>query len=176
MIIESERIKLRDLNVDDAEDMFEYTSIPEVSKYVAWNPHKSISEDKDYIEKILSDKDGSSMYFGIDLCSRNKLIGCVHVYNNSLKHRRAEISYILSPNYWGKGYATEAVQTIIRWLFKNGYRRVQALCIDGNIRSERLMVRCGMSYEGTLKNYAILNDGQSYSMKIYSICQKHGEL
>lgn len=172
MRIECSRVILRELRISDSEDMFEYTCIPEVSEYLAWKPHTSQLQDREYIEKAVKSSGADSFYWGIALKSTGKLIGCVHVYNISRKHKRAEISYILNPGFSGSGYMAEAVREVICWLFENGYRRVQALCVDGHLKSEKLMIRCGMNYEGLLRKYALLKDGKSYDMKLYSICRE----
>ena len=170
MIIKSERLILRDLRITDANDMFEYTSIPEVSSFLLWSPHKSIKEDEDYILKCLQEQNESSFYLGTELKSERKLIGCNHVYHIDRKHMRAEISFVLSPYYQLKGYATEAVRTIIDYLFSQGFVRIQSLCDCENNSSEEMLKRCGTNYEGTLINYAILKDGKAHSMKMYAIC------
>jgi Acetyltransferases, including N-acetylases of ribosomal proteins len=171
--MKTERLIIRELKIEDALDMYEYTNKPEVSKFLTWEPHLNVEQDREFINKVLSNKDKESYYFGIVLAADlQKLIGCIHIYDVNERHKRCEISYILNPDYSGKGYATEAVAAVIKWIFMTlGLRRVQALCIEGNVKSECLMKRCGMQYEGLLKNYAVLKDGKSYSMKIYSICR-----
>lgn len=170
--MKTEHLMIRELKIDDALDMYEYTSKPEVSKFLTWEPHLNVEQDRKFIKKALSNKGKGSYYFGIVLVTDpQKLIGSIHIYDVNEMHRRCEISYILNPDYSGKGYATEAVKEVIKWIFTTlGLRRIQALCIEGNEKSECLMKRCGMQYEGLLKNYAVLKDGKSYPMKIYSIC------
>ena len=159
--MKTERLIIRELKIEDALDMYEYTSKPEVSKFLTWEPHLNVEQDREFINKVLSNKNKENYYFGIVLAADlQKLIGCIHIYDVNERHKRCEISY------------TEAVAAVIKWIFMTlGLRRVQALCIEGNVKSECLMKRCGMQYEGLLKNYAVLKDGKSYSMKIYSICR-----
>jgi ribosomal-protein-alanine N-acetyltransferase len=172
MRLECKNITLRKLRLEDTDDMYEYTCMPEISEYLVWHPHNSKIQDKEYIKTAIEKDGNESFYWGIELNHLQKLIGCIHIYNISSKHKRAEISYILNPKFSGKGYATESVWAAINWLFKNGFVRVQALCVEGHMKSEKLMIRCGMSYEGTLRNYAILKDGKCHSMKLYSICRE----
>lgn len=170
MQIKSERLLLRELRLTDAKDMFEYTSIPEVSKFLLWNPHKSIKEDEDYIRNCLQEENETSFFLGVELVSEKKLIGCIHVFHITRKHMRAEFSTILSPHYQSKGYATEAIRAIIGYLFREGFVRVQSMCDCENERSEEMLKRCGMTCEGILKNFAILKDGKAHPMKMYAIC------
>lgn len=63
--------------------------------------------------------------------------------------RNANIGYTLHPDYWGKGYATEAVQALIRYLFESfGVSRVEAELHPDNPPSARLLEACGLVYEG----------------------------
>ena len=170
MTIKSERLLLRNLCLNDAPDMFEFTSQPEVSQFLTWEYHKSIKDDERFIESCMANDSKLSYHIGIELVEERKLIGCIHVYGVSLLHKRAEISFIISPTFQGMGYGTEAVNTLIDNLFCQGFIRVQALCIPQNSKSEKLMIRCGMNKEGILRNYAILKDGRNYPMILYSIC------
>lgn len=168
--IESERLLLRALSIKDAEDMFAFTSLPESSAFLRWNPHISVEEDRTFIQNALRDED--SLYWGIQHKEMNKLIGNIHVYDIYYRDFRSEISYILHPRFYGNGFATEAVSAVIQYLFEQGLHRVQALCLDNHGQSEKLMVRCGMSYEGTLRSYAWVK-GKKHNMKVYSICKEN---
>ena len=65
-------------------------------------------------------------------------------YNHS-----GEIGYVLSPDYWGRGYATEAVDMILRFAFCNlGLHRVEAHYMPQNVASRHVMEKCHMQYEG----------------------------
>lgn len=173
MKINSERLILRDLSLDDASDMFAYTSRPSVSKFLTWEPHALVEQDYNFIEKALEANGYGEYYVGIELKEDRKLIGCIHIYNMSSQHRRCEISYILNPDYSGAGYATEAVNAINEWLMKEmNFVRIQAVCVMDNDKSEKLLKRCNMSYEGVLQNYAILKDGKSHPVKVYSKCRE----
>lgn len=167
--IASRRLILRPLTVEDAEDMFAFTSLSASSTFLRWEPHTSVEEDVRFILNAL--KDEESLYWGIEHKDAGKIIGNIHVYNIHFRDYWAEISYILHPYYYGNGYATEAVCTIIQYLLKKGLNRVQALCLAEHEQSEKLMVRCGMSYEGTLRDYAVVK-GKKHDMKIYSICKE----
>lgn len=166
--IRSERLLMRPLSIEDAEDMFDFTRLPESSAFLQWKPHISVEEDTCFIQNALQDKD--SLYWGIQHLTMGNLIGNIHVYDLQIKNLRAEISYILHPKFAGRGFATEAVRAVIQYLFEHGLNRIQALCVDGNDRSEKLMLRCGMSYEGTLRSYAWVRN-KACDMKMYSICK-----
>ena len=71
----------------------------------------------------------------------------LHAWDQS--NRRAEIGYHILPGYWGQGYATEATRAMLRWGFENlNLHRIQSDCTEGNLASERVMLKCGFTYEG----------------------------
>jgi RimJ/RimL family protein N-acetyltransferase len=70
-----------------------------------------------------------------------------------------ELGYYLSPKYWGKGYAAEAVGGLTRWCFETwpGLQRVQASTYEFNEASGRVLLRCGFTREGTRRRSAVKN-------------------
>ena len=61
----------------------------------------------------------------------------------------ADTSYMLSPKYWGQGIMTEVLQAILNYAFNEiELNRVQAEVFDGNIVSEKVLIKCGMRLEG----------------------------
>ncbi len=168
-MIKTDRLLLRPLRIEDADDMFEYTSNPKSNCFLTWEVHTSVKQDVKFIENALRKEKNGNIFWGIVLADNEKLIGCSRIYDISDKHKRCEISYIINPDYSGKGYATEALNALIDWAFKDLHmNRVQALCLEENKTSEQVMKKARMTCEGTLRNYAVLRDDKSYSMKIYS--------
>lgn len=84
-------------------------------------------------------------------------------------HRSAEIGYILSPDYWGKGLAAEAANELIKFGFnKMDLVRIQAKCFAEHIASQRVMEKAGMNYEGTLRKELFIKE-KHRDIKLYSI-------
>lgn len=179
-MIMTDNLHIRRLSRDDASDMFEYTSNPEASKYLLWTPHISVEQDKQFINKVLCENDEKVKYFAIALKdyyttegSQEKLIGCIRVYDIDTRNKSCEISYIINPVYSKRGYGSEAVSAVIRWLItEGGMYRIQALCVEDNVGSELVMKKCNMLYEGTLKSRVILKDGKRHSMKLYAFVKE----
>jgi [ribosomal protein S5]-alanine N-acetyltransferase len=79
----------------------------------------------------------------------NPVIGMCGAYPWERSDRHVDIGYHLLPSHWGQGYATEATRAVIRWCFENlDVHRIQADCTDGNIASERVLLKCGFTLEG----------------------------
>ena len=61
-----------------------------------------------------------------------------------IKNDEVEVGYCLHPDYWNKGYATEALEIAIKELFRIGYKTVMAAHFIENPASGRVMQKCGM--------------------------------
>ena len=71
-------------------------------------------------------------------------------------NRKIEVGYALARPYWGKGYMTEIMRTVIDWaLTQPDIFRVQAFCDVENIASARVMEKAGMAREGLLRRYVV---------------------
>jgi RimJ/RimL family protein N-acetyltransferase len=87
--------------------------------------------------------------WGITLHGDDRLIGMCGAYQWNRSNRRIDIGYHVRPAHWGHGYATEAARAIIDWCFQNlDLHRIQADCTDGNLASERVLLKCGFTVEG----------------------------
>jgi len=171
--IETERIILRKMSLNDAKDMFEYAQDPTISKYTGWYPHNSIQDSKLFLRyTINSYKNNQVSNWGIVHKADQKFIGTAGFIDWNIEHARAEIGYTLSRKYWGKGYMTEVVNAIIYFGFRTMIlNRIEARCIIENIASARVMEKVGMKYEGVLRECMFMK-GKYRDLKIYSIIKE----
>ena len=171
-IMETERLILRKFELSDAEDVYNnYASHDEVSKYVTWQTHKSINDTIAYLNNVvIPDYENEYTYrWAIVLKETGKVIGCIDVVHKNVEKQRAEIGYVLSDYYWGQGLMPEAGKAVVKYLFEEGFNRIQALHDEENPKSGRVMQKIGMEYEGTLKQYEKRSDGKFSNCKIYAI-------
>lgn len=152
--IETERLILRDASVDDAEDMFEYAKLEEVTKYLSWKPHVSVKDSEkilDMLSKEAKEKDSYTLK-AIVLKENDKMIGTIdaRIFGDGLKD--AEFGYCLNPKYWNKGYMSEALKAFIQALHKErGVENVFGSFERENIASKRVMQKNEMYYYETVK-------------------------
>src|SRR4051812_24175912 len=117
-LLESERLILRKITLEDAEDFFEYASDPQVALYMSWLPHQSLEETRRLIETYVECyKAGKIAPWGIQLKAINKFIGTIGYSNWQTAHNRAALSYSIARPYWGQGIISEAVRVIIDFGF-----------------------------------------------------------
>ncbi|MDJ0554147.1 MAG: GNAT family protein [Microcoleaceae cyanobacterium MO_207.B10] len=168
--IETDRIIIRKMCLNDADDMFEYASDPEVSKYTGWYTHYSIEDTKLFLHHVINSYLNNQVSsWGIVHKLDEKFIGTLGFIAWNIEHARGEIGYALSRKYWGKGYMTEVVNAIIYFGFSRMMlNRIEARCAIQNIASARVMEKVGMKYEGILRQHMFMK-GKYRDLKIYSI-------
>ncbi|MBE4909925.1 GNAT family N-acetyltransferase [Bacillus luteolus] len=171
--LETERILLRKFNLDDVKDMFEYTSIPDVSNFVPWETHKSIEDSYGFINYILKQYEDSKLApWAIELKENQKVIGTIDFVAWYPQHRRAELGFILSKEHWGKGLIPEAAAKVIEFGFdRMNLNKIKAPCMVENVQSARVLQKLGMTLEGILKDEYFIK-GKLRDMAVYSILKK----
>lgn len=144
MIAETERLILRRYHEGDLQDLFEYLSD---AKVVEFEPYKQMSLDE--TKENLAWRIGTDEMIAVELKSSHKMIG--NVYMGKREFGALEIGYVFNRNYWGKGYALESCQTLIRQAFSNGIHRIYAECDPENIGSWKLLEALGFRREAHFK-------------------------
>lgn len=168
--LETERLRLRKLMLRDANDIFEYAGNPEVSRFVTWDVHRAVADSISFIRASLTQYDENNCGpWGIVFKENNKLIGTISFMGWNHLQNNAEIGYAMSSDYWNKGIMTEAMKVSLTFGFnKMNLHRIQARCLTDNFASEKVMQKCGMKFEGILRE-AIIKDGNYHDLKVYSI-------
>ncbi|MEK3887501.1 GNAT family N-acetyltransferase [Bacillus sp. FSL K6-3431] len=172
-VLETERLILRKITMADVDDIYKYGSNEVVSKYVTWDTHRSIMETKEFVAFVLSQYENKKVApWGMEYKENGKLLGTIDFVSWQPNHHRAEIGYVLSQAYWGKGLTTEAAKEIIRFGFeKMELTRIQARCLVENVGSQRVMEKVGMSFEG-ISRKGICIKGEHQDLKIFSILKE----
>lgn len=169
LILKTERLILRPITIEDAEDIFEYSKLENVGSNAGWKPHENLNETKEIMEQIFIEK---SDVFGIVLKQTNKLFGSLGLINDPKRENEKTrmLGYSISENYWGQGYMTEAAKEIIRYGFEELHLDlISAYCYSHNKRSKRVVEKCGFSYEGKLILCEKLYNGKVYDNECYAL-------
>ena len=146
---------LREQEEDDLNDFFYYFSNPDVNKYILCEPVTSIEDARKelyYWRNLYYDNKG--IYFAIATKKDNKMIGSIGINNINNTHQRAELSYDLAKEYWGKGIMTQAINKLTKYIFLNSnINRIEAFIATDNKASEFLLKKCNFTLEGTLRQH-----------------------
>ncbi|WP_459502678.1 GNAT family N-acetyltransferase [Bacillus sp. C1] len=172
-ILETDRLKLRELTLLDAEIMFHYFEKESVIRYFGMDSFQNMKQVKHTIQAFRKKyEEGSVIRWGIELKGTDQLIGTCGFHLINQNHNRAEIGYELDDTYWGKGYASEALQAILTYGFeKLGLIRIAAVVYTENEASHRLLKRAGFQEEGLLRKY-MLQNGIAHDTVIYSLLEE----
>lgn len=152
--ITTDRLILRDAKVSDAQDMFEYAKLEEVTKYLSWKPHLTVKDSEKFLEMFSKEAKEKDSYVlkAIVLKENNKMIGTIdaRIFGENLKD--AEFGYCLNPKYWNKGYMSEALKAFKEALHKEHSVENIFGCFEReNIGSKRVMQKNEMYYYETVK-------------------------
>ena len=172
--IETERLILRKLQKFDAKDMFEnYASRDVVTEFLPWFTHKTINDTNEYLDNVvLPDYEKEDTYrWAIVWKETGAVIGCIDVVEKWDKRFCAELGWVLSDDYWGRGIMPEAGREVLKILFGVGYRRIQARHDARNAKSGRVMQKIGMLHEGTFRKSRLDRDveGQLNDVDMWAI-------
>ena len=167
--LETERLRLRPVKMEDAEAMYEYAS-KEDNTYFVFPKHVTVDDTRHSIANyFMANPLGK---FGIELKESNKFIGTIDI-RVDMKKFKAEIGYVLNHNYSKKGYATEAATKLVEFAFETlELEKVVATCDSRNTASESLMKRLGMKKEGHSRNHEIWKKGEWVDMLYYGLLKE----
>lgn len=175
-ILETERLVLRKLKIEDADAMYIYASNDDVTKYVLWDSHTSPEQTKQFLQFMIDKYEQENYAWAVTLKDSDEFIGTIDYVMLDHNEHIGEIGYALSHLYWGKGYMSEAAKAILHYGFTELHlERIQARCFAENIGSERVMQKAGMVYEGTMRK-SKLAKGTYYDLKLYSMIREEADL
>lgn len=154
-VIESERLVLRPVELEDAQAMNQYASDPDTT-YFVFSTHKDLAQTKhDLAFYFLKEPLGK---YAIVEKETNQMIGTIDYHSINEATKSAELGYTLHKDYWGKGYMTEACRTLITVGFEQiGFNYLCAIHDVRNPASGRVMEKAGLQYLGVLPYHRIDN-------------------
>ncbi|WP_413998455.1 GNAT family N-acetyltransferase [Flavobacterium sp. W1B] len=171
--LETERLLLRRVDKNDVNEIFELRSNPETMKYIPRPLVKTTEDALEHIASIDSKIDtNEGINWAITLKGNSKLIGVIGHYRIKPEHFRAEVGYMLLPEYSGKGIVTEAVQEAVKYGFEiMKLHSIEAIIDPENDGSARVLEKCDFVKEAHLKENEFY-EGRFLDTVIYSIINK----
>lgn len=156
----TERLILRPFTLDDAKDVQSLAGKKGIADTTLFIPHPypdGAAEEwiGTHTTKFLNKEE---VIFAITLKENFKLIGAIGLVINKM-FNNAEAGYWIGVQYWGNGYCTEALKAIINYGFGTlQLNKIHAHHMTTNPASGRVMLKCGMSIEGSLKKHILKNN------------------
>ncbi|MDE6614357.1 MAG: GNAT family N-acetyltransferase [Clostridia bacterium] len=161
-VIETDRLILRKFQDSDAPCMYNnWASSDEVTKYLMWQSYKSIDDAKERINFLKENYVRDNFYdWVIVLKEIGEPIGSIGVVDLKENINAVHIGYCIGKKWWHQGITSEALSALIDFFFnKVGVERIESRHDPRNVNSGKVMQKCGMQYEGTLKKADINNQG-----------------
>ena len=146
--IHTQRLMIRAFSMDDAQDLFEYLSDPQIYRYESGEPI-----DLQQAQNYARDMAINEHFWAVELKSKHKVIGQLYFSQQEPRHLMTwELGYILSPHYQQQGYGSEAALALVEYGFRKlGIHRIQAHCNPNNVASWKLLEKIGFRREGLLR-------------------------
>ena len=148
-MIETDRLVLKNWQVDDAPALYRLASDPLVGPACGWQPHASVDESRDL---IAAGPLSAAESYAIRLKATGELIGSISLrpateHFDVAAEKDLEVGYWLGSAYWGRGYAPEALGAMVSRAFDDlGCPALWCGFFDGNDRSKHCMEKRGFTY------------------------------
>ncbi len=171
MIIETERLLLREFKKNDWHRVYEYQNHPLYLRYTPWK-ERGEDDARRFVQSFLdwqSERPRRKYQFAIILRSEDRLIGNCGIRSRPPQTHEADLGYELDHNYWGHGYATEAAQALLRLGFGTlQLHRIWAWCIAENMGSAHVLEKIGMRREGHMREQEWMQ-GRWWDTFVYAV-------
>lgn len=161
--IETDRLILRRYRIEDADAMYKnWASDSEVTKFLMWPPHPSVDVSRGIIEDWLKEYPDEKYYQWAIVLKANgdEPIGGIGVVHMNEDISMVHIGYCLGRAWWRRGIMSEALKAVMDFMFDTvEVNRIESRHDPRNPNSGKVMQKCGMKYEGTLRSADWNNQG-----------------
>jgi RimJ/RimL family protein N-acetyltransferase len=155
MELVTERLILREFVAGDWPAVLAYQLDPRYLRLYEWTG-RTEADARRFVNMFIEQqkqRPRTRFQLAVTLKNGGRLIGNVGIRQGSGGAHEAEIGYELAPDEWGRGYATEAAQAIVRFGFEElGLHRISAWTVAENVASARVLEKVGMTLEGRLRD------------------------
>lgn len=163
--LETERLILRRFVREDAGAMYKnWASDDEVTKYLPWPTHPNIDVSKSIAEDWVDSYSDEKYYQWAIVLKENgdEPIGSIGAVRMNEDISMVHIGYCIGRAWWHRGVTSEAMKAVMDFFFEEvGANRIEARHDPRNSNSGKVMEKCGMKYEGTLRSAERNNQGIS---------------
>ena len=166
--LETDRLILRRYNDTDLNAFYEILHDDRLHVYVPF-PDLTMDEELEYIRKCMANVETDKCEkWSIVLKENNETIGNISVNTVNKKHNYCDVGYVIRYDYWGYGYAAEALKVVSDYLLDSGYYLVECTCNELNTQSSKVMVKAGFKKDGCIPNRRLNKDGTYSGVEYYS--------
>ena len=166
--LKTRRLCLRKYKITDARELFLYFgSNPKMYEFSGWNPYATEEMAQNTVCHFM-DSYKDRYFYGWAIESGDELIGTVGAYDYIPISGSIEIGISIKEDFWGKGFATEALTCVLNYLIdEENLQTVTAWCASENIGSVKAIEKAGMKQICTEKE-ALVVEGKTYDKLLFS--------
>ncbi|TDE44913.1 N-acetyltransferase [Flavobacterium rhamnosiphilum] len=142
MIVETDRLKIRNLALEDKKSLFEIYSDKEAMRFRGSKPFETIEEVVEMLNRTFQKLESKEEFrYAVDLKENNEIIGTFLI--KPISENECEIGYSIGKNYWGRGYGKELVKGMLKYIKKLPFKTIVATSRKENISSIMLLESVG---------------------------------
>lgn len=160
--IETNRLILRPFIISDAEHMWNnWVTDPDVTEFLMWPPHENIDVTIKVLTDWVNDYVKDSFYqWAIVPKTLDEPIGSISIVQQRDDIKMVHVGYCIGKKWWNQGYTSEALNALIKFFFSEvGVKRIESRHDPRNPNSGKVMSKCGMKYEGLMRQADYNNKG-----------------
>ena len=163
----TDRLVLRRHIPEDADFLYRHFGTdPRMYAYSGWNPYAAPEMARETVQHFIDSYDDEDFY-GWAVTLDGQMIGTVGAYDYDAGAGSIEVGISIAPEYWGKGYASETLQRVLRYLTEDRHiTQVKAWCASDNLGSKKTMEKCGMQLE-SVEEGALQIEGKTFDKLNY---------
>jgi [ribosomal protein S5]-alanine N-acetyltransferase len=174
--LQTERLILRELTLDDAPALNAVDANPDMARWLGFTA--SLDDSRGYVESVMRDaRESPRQYYTLAIVRKadNGLIGRCGFDRGGPNLVEGSLGYSLHHDHWGQGYMTEAIRALIGFGFAEvKLHRILAEADPRNVGSWRVMEKVGMRREGHLRENFLL-DGAWCDSYLYAVLDREWE-
>jgi len=159
---ETDRLVLRRFTMADVDVAFNnWTSDEQVTTFLRWPTHIEIGITENILKEWIANYEKSDFYqWAIVPKDLNEPIGTISAFDIDERTQKLHIGYCIGSKWWHQGFTSEAFMAIIPFFFETvGVKRIESQHDPENPNSGKVMQKCGLKYEGTLRQADWSNKG-----------------
>jgi ribosomal-protein-alanine N-acetyltransferase len=169
-VLETERLILRNFTMGDANDVFSYRGNIDAMKHISRPVQRSLEEAQSMIQKINDNQTANeAIGWAVTFKGSSKVIGSVSFHRIEKENYRAELGYMIHPDYWRQGIIGEAVKALLDYGFNElNFHSIEAIIDPENIASQKVLEKYNFVKEAHFKENYFFN-GKFADSAVYSL-------
>jgi len=149
-MLQGKKVRLRAPERMDIPTFVKWFNDPEVTEFLLRSPPMGMEEEERWFENLIQQE---GKVFCIETLE-GKLVGNLGIIHIEWRDRKADIGIVIGEKeYWNKGFGTEAIALLLRYMFEElNLERIWLYCDATNTRAQRSYEKCGFKREGVFRH------------------------